>query len=68
MKEMAECIITIPPFSNKLWGADLEKKKKKNLTQLQLIAPFIYPIKSRILIQEVYFLFWFLILLIRTKM
>lgn len=35
-----------------------KKKKKKNLTQLQLIAPFIYPIKSRILIRVLYFLFW----------
>lgn len=51
---------------NKLRWADLGEKK--NLTQLQLIAPFIYPIKHKILIQEVYFLFWVLILLIRTKM
>ena len=35
-----------------------EGEKKKNLTQLQLIAPFIYPIKSRILIRVLYFLFW----------
>lgn len=60
-------LLLFPPFlkKNKLRWADLEKK---NLTQLQLIAPFIYPIKHRSLIQEVYFLFWFLILLIRTKM
>lgn len=34
-----------------------DKITKKYFTQLQLIAPFIYPIKSRIRIRVVYFLF-----------
>lgn len=56
-EELQKCIFF--PFHFLINEDELTGEKKDTvLTQVQLIASFIYPIKSRILIRVVYFLFW----------